>query len=103
MPDDAADVVRRALRLSPRARELRHLAAIAAYRRNDLASASESLDALLRSSPRDDLAALNRALIEVEAGERDGGCGVLNELAAAAADPMVRQRARELVTQFACP
>jgi len=100
--DQAEDVIRRALALSPQANELRHLAVIAAYRRNDLALASRHLEVLLHEYPDDPLAALNRAALAIESGRPAGVCEALERVARHTARPALRQRALQLAHKAGC-
>lgn len=100
--EHAEDVLRRALAHSPRASGLRHLAAITAYRRNDLASASHDLDMLLRDDPGDQLAAFNHAVIEVESGRAVDVCAVLDQVAQHAGRPALKHRALQLARDAGC-
>lgn len=93
----ADDVLRRALRRSPQAIELRHLAAIAAYQRSDLPGAVSELQAILRDHPGHALARFNLAVIAVETGEASEVRPVLEGLAADPAHPALQTRARQLL------
>jgi tetratricopeptide (TPR) repeat protein len=100
--DHADDVLRQALSHTPQANELRHLAAIVAYRRNDLAAASQHLDLLLREYPDDQLAAFNRAVIAIESGRSGDLCAVLDQVTLYTARPALKHRALQLAHEAGC-
>ncbi len=92
--DRADDVLRRALNQTPTARDLRHLAAIVAYRRNDLDAARSALDTLLQMRPDDQLAAFNLAVIDDESGHGADARAAF-ERAAGADNPALQRRAAD--------
>lgn len=100
--EQADDVLRHALNHAPRANELRHLAVITAYRRNDLAAASRDLDLLLQEYPDDRLAAFNRAVIAIESGRAVDVCAVLAQVAEHTGRSALRQRALQLAQDAGC-
>lgn len=93
----ADDVLRRALQRQPQAVGLQHLDAVTAYRLNELDRAEAVLRRILAARPADGVARFNLALIEVETRRIEQARLVLDELAADAAHPAVRVRARQLL------
>jgi len=98
--DLADDVLRRAQARTPRARELRELAAITAYRRNEIETARELLGAILRDSPEDHLAAFNLAVIQLETGRQTEARTVLERLADDHGEPDLQRRATQLLRRL---
>ncbi len=96
----ADDVLRRALQHHPDDVALRQLAAIAAYRLNELDRAESEFEAVLARRPRDAAARFNLALIRVETGRAEAARAVLDTLAADAANPAVQARARALLERL---
>lgn len=101
--DLAEDVLRRALRRAPGARDLRHLAAVAAYQRSDLVAAEQTLRVLLADDPGDRLAQLNLAIIGLETGEVEPHRAALRALAADPRQPALQVRARQLLDSLLEP
>ncbi len=97
--DRADDVLRRALKRSPQATDLRQLVAIAAYQRSDLAGAAAALRAILRDEPGNKLAQLNLAIIDHEAGDRAAARAALEACAGDPTQPAAQARARQLLQE----
>lgn len=98
--DLAEDVLRRALKRTPLVRELRQLAAIVAYQRNDLDAATRQLQALLRDHPADRLAAFNLAVIGYESGQRAEVRTVLEDVAGDSGQPVLQMRSQQILQQM---
>lgn len=92
-PTLADDLLRQTMTTNPREADLRELAAVAAYRINDLARAEELLADLLAERPERERARFNLALVRLETGRVEEARPELEALAAGAEVPAVRQRA----------
>ena len=93
----ASDLIHQALRRHPGHAGLLHLKDITAWQMSEFECAEQALREILATAPTDSTALFNLALVQIETGRADEAESLLRALAAGSDNPLLQDRAREVL------